>query len=118
MQTHKDLEVWKKSIDFVTALYKHTEKFPKEELYGLTSQLKRSSVSVPSNIAEGAARNTNKEYINFLYIALGSAVEIDTQLLIAKNLGFISEDSFYSLSKENEAVIKMIKGLIKYRKNK
>lgn len=83
MKTHKDLEVWKKSVEFVTDLYKVTQDFPKEEFYGLTSQMRRAAVSIPSNIAEGSARQGNKELVQFLYIALGSAVELDTQLIIA-----------------------------------
>ena len=94
MKTHKDLIVWKKSIDFVTEIYKVTSGLPNEEMYGLMSQLRRAAISVPSNIAEGAARNTNKEYVRFLYIARASAAEIETQLLIAENLGYIK-------SKEN-----------------
>src|SRR5690606_35660521 len=92
MKTHKDLEVWKKSIELVTEIYQVTKNFPKEEIYGLTSQIRRSAVSVPSNIAEGAARQFNKEYIQFLYIALGSLMELDTQLIIAKNNDFIDEE--------------------------
>lgn len=91
MKTHKDLEVWKKSVEFVTDLYKVTQDFPKEEFYGLTSQMRRAAVSIPSNIAEGSARQGNKELVQFLYIALGSAVELDTQLIIARNLTYINE---------------------------
>ena len=90
MKTHKDLIVWQKSISFVTKIYTETNSFPNSELYGLTSQLRRSSVSVPSNIAEGAARNTDKEYVRFLFIARASAAEIETQLIIAENLGYIT----------------------------
>lgn len=72
MKTHKDLEVWKKSIELVTNLYKLTSIFPKEEQFGLTNQIRRASVSVPSNIAEGAARNSDKEFLRFPYISMGS----------------------------------------------
>ena len=89
MKTHKDLDVWKKAIIFVTSIYNSTSSFPKEELFGLTSQIRRSAVSIPSNIAEGAARNHNNEYRQFLYIALASAAELDTQIIISNNLGFI-----------------------------
>lgn len=95
--THKDLEVWQKAITFVTDIYNQTAGFPKEEMYGLVSQLRRSSVSIPSNIAEGAARQSNKEYIQFLYVALGSLMELDTQLIIAKNINFLSEESLIKL---------------------
>ena len=118
LKTHKDLEVWKKSIDFVTELYKITAIFPKEELYGLTSQMRRAAVSIPSNIAEGAARKSNKEFIQFLYIALGSTVEIETQLIISKNLMLINEVSFIELDKERNEIGRMLLGLIKYRKTK
>ena len=118
LKTHKDLEVWKKSIDFVTELYKITAIFPKEELYGLTSQMRRAAVSIPSNIAEDAARKSNKEFIQFLYIALGSTVEIETQLIISKNLMLINEVSFIELDKERNEIGRMLLGLIKYRKTK
>ena len=72
MKTHKDLEVWKNSIELVTEIYRITETFPKSELYGLVNQIRRSAVSIPSNISEGAARNHQKEFIQFLYIAQGS----------------------------------------------
>lgn len=116
--THKDLEVWQKSIAFVTDMYTQTANFPKEEMYGLVSQLRRSAVSIPSNIAEGAARQSNKEYIQFLYIALGSLMELDTQLIIAKNINFISEKSLIELQLKMEKIGKMLNGLIKYRKTK
>lgn len=116
LKTHKDLDVWRKSIDFVTMVYKTTGNFPKEELYGLTSQLRRAAVSIPSNIAEGSARKSNKEFIQFLYIALGSTVEIETQLIISKNLMFIDEASFVEMDKERNEIGRMLVGLIKYRK--
>ena len=86
--THKDLDVWKKSIDLVVLVYKICEKFPTHEKYGLISQLQRAAVSVPSNIAEGAGRNSTKEYIRFLSIAQGSLSELETQLIIADKLGY------------------------------
>ena len=89
MKSHHDLDVWKNSIDLVEDIYKLSSKFPKEEVYGLTSQIRRAAVSVPSNIAEGAARQSNKEFIQFLYIALGSLSEVETQVCIALKLGFI-----------------------------
>jgi len=116
MKTHKDLEVWKRSIEFVSTIYKDLDDFPKSEMYGIISQLKRSAVSVPSNIAEGAARPGNKEFIRFLYVALSSAAEVDTQLLISKNLGFLSTEKYDSLSTEIEEICKMLQGLIRYRK--
>ncbi|MHC1738560.1 MAG: four helix bundle protein [Ignavibacteriaceae bacterium] len=118
MSTHKDLIVWKKSIEFVTEVYKITSTFPSEEKFGLVSQLRRAAVSIPSNIAEGAARNHDKEFIQFLSISLGSASEIETQLIIALNLNFISEDMFNELNLENMEIKKMLSGLIKSIKNK
>ncbi|MFV0151826.1 four helix bundle protein [Empedobacter falsenii] len=118
MKTHKDLEVWQKAIAFVTDVYNQTGNFPKEEIYGLVSQLRRSAVSVPSNIAEGAARQSNKEYIQFLYVALGSLMELDTQLSIAKNLNFLSDESLNDLQSKTDEIGKMLNGLIKYGKSK
>ncbi|WP_026838080.1 four helix bundle protein [Gillisia sp. JM1] len=92
MKSHKDLTVYKTSIDLVVAVYNLTKSFPGEERFGLTSQLRRAVVSIPSNIAEGAARNSKKEFIRFLYISLGSLAEVETQLEIAGRLKFISEN--------------------------
>ncbi len=117
MRTHKDLDVWKLSIDFVTEIYKLTNSFPKDEIFGLTNQIRRAAVSIPSNIAEGAARNYKKEFVQFLYIALGSQQELDTQVLIAKNLGFITEDIFLETSNKIQTIGKLLNGLIKYLKS-
>jgi len=90
--THKDLDVYKRSIDFVTIIYKITATFPKYELFnGLANQMRRAAISISSNIAEGAARRSNKEFIQFLYIALGSNSELEPQIQIAKNLKYIDE---------------------------
>ena len=112
MKTHKDLDVWKLSIDIVTDIYKVTSSFPKEDQFGLTNQIRRAAVSVPSNIAEGAARNSDKEFLRFLYISLGSIQEIDTQLLIALNLDFISSSDFDNLIIQLEQIAKMLIRLI------
>ncbi len=111
--THKDLDVWKNSIEFVTFIYQITESFPKHELYGLTSQIRRASISIPSNIAEGSARRGKVEFKQFLYISLSSASEVDTQLLIAKNLGFINIDLYEQAAAKLEVISKMLQGLIK-----
>jgi four helix bundle protein len=87
---HKDLDVWKESMLFAKGVYLITNTFPKEELYGITSQIRRSVVSVPSNIAEGAARSSDKEFIHFLYISLGSLTEAETQLILSYDLGFVN----------------------------
>jgi len=113
MKTHKDLDVWKKSIEMVASIYKITSSFPKEELYGLTSQIRRSAVSLPSNIAEGAARNHVNEFRQFLYIALASGAELETQLIIAKMLGFITDEKSQELINELNSISRMLQGLIK-----
>lgn len=94
MKSHQDLKVWQESVDFVPWIYDITKSFPPEEKYGLTSQIRRNAVSVPSNIAEGFARKGNRELIQFLYIALGSLSELETQLIISQKLGFLSNPNY------------------------
>ncbi|QFG53752.1 four helix bundle protein [Chryseobacterium sp.] len=118
MGTHKDLDVWKRSVELVTTVYYLTSEFPKEEIFGLTNQIRRASVSIPSNIAEGAARNSDKEFIRFLYISLGSNQELDTQMLIARNLNYLSTDKYSSVANEVETIGKQLITLIKYLKSK
>lgn len=89
-QTYKDLVEWQKAMDLVTEVYKVTQRFPKEEVYGLTAQVRRAAVSVPSNIAEGQARYSHLDFQRFLRQARGSLVEVETQILIAMNLGFLA----------------------------
>lgn len=113
MKTHQDLDVWNKAIDFVTLIFKNTESFPKSEVYGLTNQIRRAAVSIPSNIAEGASRKHKTEFIQFLYIALSSASEVDTQLIISNNLNFIDSENTERLQKELYSISKMIQGLLK-----
>ncbi len=113
MKTHHDLDVWKKSIDLVTAIYKVTELYPKSELYGLTSQIRRCAVSVPSNIAEGAARTSTKEFAQFLSIALGSIAELETQLIVSNNLNYIEKAQFETMIEQIITIRKMIVGLKK-----
>jgi four helix bundle protein len=108
MKTHKDLLVWQKAMDFVVEVYDATRNFPANELYGLTNQIRRSAVSIPSNIAEGAARQTDKEFLQFLHIARGSLAELETQLILANRLkytGTIQTDKI-------EEIRKMLSGLI------
>jgi four helix bundle protein len=112
MRPHKKLEVWKKAIDFVTKIYKSTELFPDSEKFGLTSQIRRSAVSIPSNMAEGAGRTGKKEFIQFLSIAQGSTSELETQLIIANNLGYLKKEELKLLDELDE-ISRMIIGLIK-----
>ena len=116
MRSHKDLEVWKRSVELVKRIYDITQSFPKEELYGLTNQIRRSAVSIPSNIAEGAARNHQKEFIQFLYITLGSIAELETQLIISEKLMFVKSNLSHELQKELLELKNMTLGLIKYLK--
>ena len=113
IKTHKDLDVWKKAIEFVTEIYSMTGSFPKSERYGLTSQIQRAAVSIASNIAEGAARNHKAEFKQFLYIALSSAAEVDTQLIIPCNLNFIDNQEKDRLITDLSSISRMIQGLIK-----
>jgi len=113
MKSHHDLEVWKKAIDYVSLIYRYTELFPKSEIYGLTNQIRRSAVSIPSNIAEGAARNTQKDFSHFLSIALGSIAELETQLIIANNIDYLSENQLEELIKKLVSIRRMTLGLKK-----
>ena|SRR5438067_608469 len=111
MRPHEKLEVWSRSVDFVTDVYKLSEQFPREEKFGLTSQLRRAAVSVPANIAEGAARESAKEFVYFLSNAQGSASELATELLIAFRLGFMSEQNYKNLSVKLDNIGRMLFGL-------
>jgi four helix bundle protein len=112
--THRDLEVYKRSINLVKAIYQFTSHFPATEIYGLTSQMRRAAISVPSNIAEGSARKSQKELIQFLYFSLGSISELETQLDIAEALAYIkTKDAFNTLADELIIVKKMLLNLIK-----
>jgi four helix bundle protein len=113
LKNYKELKVWQKAYRFCIMIYKITKHFPKEERYGLTSQIRRSAVSVPSNIAEGYGRKTTQEYMQSLYIAYGSQCELETQILLAKDLGYIKTDDFEVLRKDIGEVERMLKALIK-----
>ncbi|APG26462.1 four helix bundle protein [Syntrophotalea acetylenivorans] len=113
---HKDLDVWQLSMALVSEIYRLTGNFPKEEIYGLTNQMRRAAVSVPSNIAEGAARNSKKEFLQYLYVSLGSLAELETQLLISKNLGYLASPD--STMCELENIRKMLSGLVNYVRSK
>jgi four helix bundle protein len=113
IKPHKRIDVWNKAIDLTIDIYKLSETFPRTELYGLTSQMRRASISIPSNIAEGAARQTKKEFINFLHMAQGSLSELDTQLVIASRLEYISTETYKEIENKIETISKMLTGLIK-----
>jgi four helix bundle protein len=110
---HKKLEAWKRSFNLVKEIYQLTNEFPREEKFGIISQMRRCAVSIPSNIAEGAARNTNKEFLNFLHISLGSLSELDTLISLSKELNFISEEQELELLDKINIIGKLIFGLIK-----
>jgi len=118
MKTHKDLEVWKKSIEMVSMIYLVTKSFPKEELYGITNQIRRAAVSVPSNIAEGSGRNSPKEFVQFLYISTGSLSELETQIIISRNLGYINDKQKNDLDTIFSDLFRMLSGLIRSLKTK
>lgn len=108
LNSHKDLIVWQKSIDLTVLIYELTEKFPREELYGLVAQMRRSAVSIASNIAEGRSRKTRKDFIQFLRISYGSAAELETQLIIAQKL---EKTKYLNYSKVNELLLEVLKML-------
>ncbi len=108
---HKDLEAWKKSVELVIKVYSEVKSFPEEEKFGLISQIKRASVSIPSNIAEGAARFSNKEMLRFLDISLGSLAELETHFIIAEKLGYFKNIELYNDFNE---IFAIISGLKKY----
>jgi len=112
IRSYKDFEVWKKSIDIVTKIYKVTNSFPKDEIYSLVSQLRRSAVSIPSNIAEGWGRNKTKEYIQFLRIARGSLLELETQLIISNNLSYLNKQNMDNFLIKIKEINKMLNALI------
>jgi four helix bundle protein len=113
IKSFRDLEIWQRSIKLAEEVYQATKAFPKEELYALTSQTRRSVISISSNIAEGFARNHNKEYKQFLHIALGSCAELTTQIEIASRLGYIENRNLGILLGEIEQISKMTMSLIK-----
>ena len=118
LKSYKDLKVWQRSYQLCLEIYKITKGFPDEEKYGLTSQLRRAAVSVPSNISEGYGRKTTPEYIQFLYIAYGSVCEIETQILLSGDLGYISNGRLEMLKEGIREVERMLKALIRSLENK
>ncbi|HEX6270053.1 MAG TPA: four helix bundle protein [Anaerolineales bacterium] len=113
MKDFRQLKVWEKSHQLALAIYKATKEFPKEELYGLTSQIRRSSMSIPTNIAEGCGRNTDADFARFLQMAMGSASETEYQLILARDLEFLPTDSYVNLHNDVEEVKRMLASLLK-----
>ncbi len=110
--SYKDLVAWKKAMELVTEVYRTTERFPKEEIYGLTSQLRRAAVSIPCNIAEGQGRLTKGEFQQFLGYARGSLLEMETQLVIASNLGYLQDNQASKLLNLSAEVGRILNGLL------
>lgn len=113
---HKRLKAWQLGMDIAVDVYKLTEHFPPEERFGLVSQMRKSGVSIPSNVAEGAARKSKKEFVNFLHISSGSLAELDTQLELAKRLEFVDGETFNRLDEKLIEEDKVLSGLIKHQK--
>jgi len=109
----KQLNVWQKAYELTLEIYKITTAFPKNEMYGLTSQLRRAAASVPANIAEGYERNHRKEYLQFLHIAKGSLGEIETFLLLSNDLKYLSKDEFIAIDEKRKVTARLLKGLVK-----
>ena len=118
MKSYKELEVWKKGIDLSLLIYKLSKSFPSEEKFGLTSQIRRCSVSIPSNIAEGWGRGSTKEYIHFLQIARGSLMELETQLIIDFKLNYFDENTNKNVTEMITSILMMLNKLISTLKTK
>ena len=113
MKSHKDLDVWKAAVILAKNIYSATNAFPKEEIFGMTAQMRRCSVSIASNIAEGAARQGNKEFVQFLHIALGSAAELETQLFIAREVKLGKGAVLENLEEDLARIRHMLRGLVR-----
>jgi four helix bundle protein len=113
IKSYKDLEIWKKSVELVKNIYIITKDFSKSETYTLVDQIRRAALSIPSNIAEGHARQHKREFLQFLFIALGSLAELETQLIIAEKLGYLEKEKLNQLLLEMDVIGKMTRGLIK-----
>lgn len=115
---HRNLDVWKRSLQLAKSIYETTQNFPNNEQYGIVAQMRRAAMSIASNIAEGAARNSKKEFLQFLNVAQGSASELDTQVELAKELGYIDHNTYQSIMTEITVISKQLYGLAKTVKNK
>lgn len=112
INSYKDLIVWQKSVDLCVRVYRETEKYPKSELFGLSLQSRKCAVSIPSNIAEGQRRRHKAEYLQFLGIAFGSGGELETQLLIASKIGYLTRDKYIELSNLLDEIMRMLNKLM------
>ena len=117
IKTYRDLLVWQKSMSLVTEVYKTTKSFSKDEIYGLTGQMRRCAVSIPSNIAEGYGRNSSSDYVRFLRMAMASLYELQTQFDISLNLGYVAADCHVGLFESSREVERMLSSLIRKLKN-
>lgn len=117
-KSYKDLDAWNEGINLVNLIYGVTKSYPKEEIYCLTSQLRRAAISIPSNIAEGVGRNHANDTVQFLFVARGSLYEIETQLYISLNQKYITQEEFKEISLKIEKCKKILNGLINYYKNR
>ena len=113
MKTYRDLQVWQKSMTLVTEIYKISKGFPRDEVYGLTSQMRRCAISIPSNMAEGYGRNSTNEYIHFIRVAMGSLYELQTQIEISMNLYYLNRDEFDKLYELSREIERMLSSLIR-----
>ena len=113
IRSFRDLNIWQKGIDLVKDIYKETQNFPKQEIYGLTNQIRRAAISIPSNIAEGHIRQHRTEFRQFLSVALGSLAELETQIVISRELNYISTEKSHNLIEQMGSIGKMIRGLTK-----
>ena len=117
MRTYKELDAWKLSMELAKKIYEITDTFPAREIYGLSSQMQRAAVSVPSNIAEGSGRNSKKEFVQFIYLSRGSLLELETQLELSKMLDYLHEEKYNNTARLIARVHKIINGLIFSLKN-
>lgn len=117
IESYRDLEVWKQARELVRDTYQLTKLFPKEEQFGLTNQLKRAAISVPSNLAEGCGRNYSKDSLQFFFIARGSLYEMETQIILSLDLGYISESDHENIFKKIQSCKRLLNGFINYYQN-
>jgi four helix bundle protein len=111
LKQYRELIVWQKAVSFVESIYRATENFPQKEIYGLTSQIRRAAISIPSNIAEGQGRNTTRDFLHFLSIAQGSLMEVETQITIAERLGYLEKQQESNLLELSAEIGRLLNGL-------